>query len=347
MPTSQNLSTLVINKVESEDVYNYMKDNNLLNDNELYLTPDNSSALLKPFKVTITGTESDGTTTYSSDKTYTQIKTAFDDGNYYVYAVLEGWSGLYRLTQCSDAAVFDASDPYWFSNIKVSTDNSVEVNDSAIDSKVFYVTLTKNDDETYTVDKTADEIFAAYNAGRVIMFKDTNSVFLATPSIINEDDTYIVFTVTGTNINYIYRYDGTWSCEITSFVKESGWTDSDKGKYLQIDDNGEVAAASPASNDFTVTATLASLTLTTATVDKTLTEIEAAYQAGKNIICNLVISGSNGATVKLVSVERLTLSGAFVFSGLAASYMSGSETYAAVFLKITSDGNTFTTKTLT
>lgn len=44
MATSTILSTLVINKVESEEVYEYLKNNNLLNENELYLTPATSLA---------------------------------------------------------------------------------------------------------------------------------------------------------------------------------------------------------------------------------------------------------------------------------------------------------------
>ena len=37
MPTSKNLSNLVINKAESQAVYDSMKNNNLINDDELYL----------------------------------------------------------------------------------------------------------------------------------------------------------------------------------------------------------------------------------------------------------------------------------------------------------------------
>lgn len=37
MPTSKNVSNLVINKVESQAVYDYMKATGLVNDNELYV----------------------------------------------------------------------------------------------------------------------------------------------------------------------------------------------------------------------------------------------------------------------------------------------------------------------
>lgn len=40
MATEKNLNNLVINKVESEAVYNYMKANNLINVDELYFIQD-------------------------------------------------------------------------------------------------------------------------------------------------------------------------------------------------------------------------------------------------------------------------------------------------------------------
>ena len=40
MATEKNLNNLVINKVESQTVYDYMKANNLINDDELYLVQD-------------------------------------------------------------------------------------------------------------------------------------------------------------------------------------------------------------------------------------------------------------------------------------------------------------------
>ena len=259
MPTSQNLSSLVINKVESEEVYNYMKNNQLINDNELYLTPDTS-----------------------------------------------------------------------------------------VNNKTYYITLTTNSDGTYTADKKAVEILSAYNSGQTVVLKDAeNDIFAQLITIYGEESTVIEFGVAGVDTVIIYSCENdVWSCDSAMFVINQ-WTSSDEGKYLQINNYGEVYADYLTNNDFTVTATLTSLDLTTTTVDKTFTEIEAAYQAGKNIICNLVVSGSDGATVRLSTVERLTSSGTFVFSGFIVSNASNSETHAAVFLKITSDGNTFTKKTLT
>lgn len=76
MPTSQNLSTLVINKVESEEVYNYMKNNQLLNDNELYLTPDTSVDSKICYVALTKGTDG----TYTADKTALEILTAYNAG---------------------------------------------------------------------------------------------------------------------------------------------------------------------------------------------------------------------------------------------------------------------------
>lgn len=45
MPTSKNLDSLVINRVESQEVYEWMKANNKTNEEELYLTPDSSDSI--------------------------------------------------------------------------------------------------------------------------------------------------------------------------------------------------------------------------------------------------------------------------------------------------------------
>lgn len=45
MPISKNLDSLVINKVESQEVYEWMKANNKTNEDELYLTPDSSDSI--------------------------------------------------------------------------------------------------------------------------------------------------------------------------------------------------------------------------------------------------------------------------------------------------------------
>lgn len=44
MPTNKNLSNLVINKVESQAVYDQMKAQNLINEDELYLINDTGSS---------------------------------------------------------------------------------------------------------------------------------------------------------------------------------------------------------------------------------------------------------------------------------------------------------------
>lgn len=43
MPTSKSTNNLIINKVESQTVYDYMKNNSLINDDELYLINGNGS----------------------------------------------------------------------------------------------------------------------------------------------------------------------------------------------------------------------------------------------------------------------------------------------------------------
>lgn len=92
--------------------------------------------------------------------------------------------------------------------------------------------------------------------------------------------------------------------------------------------------------DFTVTATMDSLTATTATVDKTLSEIEAAYQAGKTLSCVGVLAGDFGASIKLTTVQRFTHSGSYVFSGMGMIYTGEVPQYVSLFLHIASNGVT-------
>lgn len=91
MPTSKNLNSLIINKVESKEVYEWMKTNNKINEDELYLTPDTESSA-SPFvdwtpqytKMLENGGDAAQSSKYwgfmvNSDGTY-----LMDDGMYYI-----------------------------------------------------------------------------------------------------------------------------------------------------------------------------------------------------------------------------------------------------------------------
>lgn len=56
MPISKNLDELVINKVESQEVYEWMKANNKTNEDELYLTPDASGSTTVDSELSATST---------------------------------------------------------------------------------------------------------------------------------------------------------------------------------------------------------------------------------------------------------------------------------------------------
>ncbi len=45
MPTNKNIPNLIINKVENQTVYNYMRNNSLLNEDELYLIKGSGSSV--------------------------------------------------------------------------------------------------------------------------------------------------------------------------------------------------------------------------------------------------------------------------------------------------------------
>ena len=52
MPTSNNISNLIINKVESQTVYDSMKTKGLINEDELYLVNDTGNSSIDASSIT-------------------------------------------------------------------------------------------------------------------------------------------------------------------------------------------------------------------------------------------------------------------------------------------------------
>ena len=71
MPTSKNISNLVINKVDSQAVYNSMKNRGLINEDELYLVNDTGNSSIDASSIT-------GLDTYLNNKGYVK----FVNGSY-------------------------------------------------------------------------------------------------------------------------------------------------------------------------------------------------------------------------------------------------------------------------
>lgn len=79
---TQNLSSLIINKVDSKDTFQSMVTNNLVNANELYLVQSELEESSEVFRVSI---ETDAETgTNGIIQSYSDIITALDNG-YFVY----------------------------------------------------------------------------------------------------------------------------------------------------------------------------------------------------------------------------------------------------------------------
>ena len=74
MATSKNLSNLVINHIESQSVYDYMKNNNLISEDELYLVNDTGSG-----SVDINSIE--GLDTYLANNGYIRFATGSYKGD--------------------------------------------------------------------------------------------------------------------------------------------------------------------------------------------------------------------------------------------------------------------------
>ena len=135
MPTSKNLNSLIINKVESKEVYEWMKTNNKINEDELYLTPDTESSA-SPFvdwtpqytKMLENGGNAAKTSEYwgfmlNPDGTY-----LMDDGMYYIDLAGNFDSREYltiTTSNCNGSTVrqvireYVSNDPFWYKEIWV------------------------------------------------------------------------------------------------------------------------------------------------------------------------------------------------------------------------------------
>lgn len=135
MPTSKNLNSLIINKVESKEVYEWMKTNNKINEDELYLTPDTESSTStfvdwtpQYTKMLENGGDAAKTSQYwgfmlNPDGTY-----LMDDGMYYIDLAGDFNSREYltiTTSNCGGSTVrqvireYVSDDPFWYKEIWV------------------------------------------------------------------------------------------------------------------------------------------------------------------------------------------------------------------------------------
>lgn len=82
MATEKTLTSLVINKIDSQETYNKMKAQGLINEDELYLTPESTtggSSESGIYFVQLVGTDVSSEYTLSTDTTISDINSAYDD----------------------------------------------------------------------------------------------------------------------------------------------------------------------------------------------------------------------------------------------------------------------------
>ena len=72
-PETRVVSSLVINNIESQEVYNYMMKNGLINDDELYLVNDDADGQVVEY-VPVTGGTMTGELVAANDADYTTYK---------------------------------------------------------------------------------------------------------------------------------------------------------------------------------------------------------------------------------------------------------------------------------
>jgi hypothetical protein len=107
--TSQSLHTLKINKVPDKRTFEKMQEDNLVNANELYLVEGNSGSGLL-----VTLTQNNGN--LSANHTYTEIDTAFRNGN----VILVNFAGYSLALE----GYFPSGNAYIFRNFNLNSSSN-------------------------------------------------------------------------------------------------------------------------------------------------------------------------------------------------------------------------------
>lgn len=147
------------------------------------------------------------------------------------------------------------------------------------DSNLFIVTVTNT-----TADKSKTEIIDALNVGKVIIAKKGGGIY----SFNYYDTTNAYFTKISNSggVNILRISDSKLAAE--SYKKMApDFGVSDKGKILKIKDDSGSAIVSWEPTKFVVTLTPTAQNFS-GTMDKTGAEITAAYEAGQQIVFNVV-----------------------------------------------------------
>lgn len=154
----------------------------------------------------------------------------------------------------------------------------------AADSNLFIVTKVSGN----TADKTLDEVKAAVAAGMTVMLKYTNSRDVAIYAGEYYGVLYFVTAQSDATYNYMFSMSGGNSLTQVKWPKLPMPSASDNGSELIVK-NGAWAKQQ---KKFVVTLTPTSSDYS-GTMDKTVAEITAAYEAGQEIIFHVVTSASS------------------------------------------------------
>ena len=150
------------------------------------------------------------------------------------------------------------------------------------ESNLFVVTVTLNQSYTNVADKTYNEILAAVDAGKEVVCDRSGARF----SYSGYSNGTISFTQDGTSQSTIIRIT---SANIVSvgfdyFLPQVSQTDA--GKVLAVNNSGVWGAQNPIGKPFVVTLTPTAADYS-GTMDKTVAEINEAYEAGQQIVFSL------------------------------------------------------------
>ena len=168
----------------------------------------------------------------------------------------------------------------------------------AADSNLFVVTVSRNAQYVYTADKTYAEIMSAINAGKPVICY--NSVIKKYYNLSYADDSYVEFYYPTTNnqATAICIATGTNTVTLEKYLSLPKVAAANNGSELIVKDG----AWAMQQKKFIVTLTPTALDYS-GTMDKTVAEINAAYEAGQEIVFRFVIDQDAHADVAVTAVN--------------------------------------------
>lgn len=274
--------------------------------------------------VNITGTSNtNGSTTYTADKTSQEIASAVANDKKNVVAILYDTEAYlsFRCTSAKLTATTSESVFMVFDNtskscaiMKISNSGAEDTITVNIEKTAMAFIITSSTDDggttTYSSTCTCDEILDALASG-VLPMCSTDDGILYVYSRANTASQYLQFTnvdAENTGFKYVNIYlDGTVEVG-ENIIPESVYLNQgteNAGKTLVVGDDGNVSVSDESA--FVVNITNVNISAKTAQSDKTYAEIKEAYEKGRTVYA--VAVGNNNSVMIFPLTQFRTTSG--------------------------------------